>query len=120
MQPTSLSSELKSNRAGRSRRYQATAIGLSLGIAAVAFFVFKKTATSDTLPAIQRLIGEKRYEEVAARSGLAYRYEAGATPNLFLPDTMGGGVGLIDYDPVCLVPELIHSVCAAPYVHLRT
>jgi tetratricopeptide (TPR) repeat protein len=42
--------------------------------------------------------GRLKFEDVATRSGLVYRYECGVTPNLYLPDTMGGGVGLIDYD----------------------
>ncbi len=39
-----------------------------------------------------------RFEDVAERVGLAVRYDPGATPNFYLPDTMGGGVGLFDYD----------------------
>ena len=39
-----------------------------------------------------------RFEDVAEKWGLAYRYNAWPSGNLFLGDTMGGGVGLIDYD----------------------
>lgn len=39
-----------------------------------------------------------RFEEVAKSAGLIYHYDCGQTPNLFVGDTMGGGVGLIDYD----------------------
>jgi len=30
--------------------------------------------------------------------GLAFRYDAGATEEMFIADTMGGGVGLLDFD----------------------
>jgi tetratricopeptide (TPR) repeat protein len=39
-----------------------------------------------------------RFEDLAVPANVYYRYDAGATPNLFIADTMGGGVGLIDYD----------------------
>ncbi len=39
-----------------------------------------------------------RFEDIADRAGLAFRYNAWPTGNLFLGDTMGGGVGLFDYD----------------------
>jgi tetratricopeptide (TPR) repeat protein len=39
-----------------------------------------------------------RFEDISARSGLVFQYDSGASPKLYLPDTMGGGVGLIDYD----------------------
>jgi tetratricopeptide (TPR) repeat protein len=39
-----------------------------------------------------------RFEDVATRSGLAFQYDCAAKGDLFLADTMGGGVGLIDYD----------------------
>ncbi|HWE39284.1 MAG TPA: CRTAC1 family protein, partial [Isosphaeraceae bacterium] len=42
--------------------------------------------------------GRLRFEDVAEKWGLAFRYNAWPTGNLFLGDTMGGGVGLIDYD----------------------
>ena len=42
--------------------------------------------------------GSLRFEDIAGRAGLAFRYNAWPTGNLFLADTMGGGVGLIDFD----------------------
>jgi hypothetical protein len=33
-----------------------------------------------------------RFEEVAERAGVRFRYDPGATPHLFIGDTMGGGV----------------------------
>jgi hypothetical protein len=39
-----------------------------------------------------------RLDDIAARAGVVFRYECGATPNLFIADTMGGGVALFDFD----------------------
>ncbi|WP_435015348.1 FG-GAP-like repeat-containing protein [Tundrisphaera sp. TA3] len=39
-----------------------------------------------------------RFEEVAEARGLRFRHDSGARGDLFIGDTMGGGVGLIDYD----------------------
>lgn len=36
--------------------------------------------------------------DVAARSGLVFRHERGATPEHHLPETMGSGVAWLDYD----------------------
>lgn len=43
-------------------------------------------------------VAQVRFEDVAGRAGLVFRYDAGATDEKFIADTMGGGVGLIDYD----------------------
>jgi hypothetical protein len=48
-------------------------------------------ATLDPLPG-------PRFEDVAERAGLVFRYDAGARGDLFIADTMGGGVGLFDAD----------------------
>ncbi len=37
-------------------------------------------------------------EDVTEPSGVSFPYESGESGNMFLGDTMGGGVGLIDYD----------------------
>jgi tetratricopeptide (TPR) repeat protein len=39
-----------------------------------------------------------RFEDITNSSRIAYSYDAGASDALYLADTMGGGVGLIDYD----------------------
>jgi tetratricopeptide (TPR) repeat protein len=41
---------------------------------------------------------EPRFEDVSQRAGINYQYNSGASDRLFIADTMGGGVGLIDYD----------------------
>jgi tetratricopeptide (TPR) repeat protein len=38
------------------------------------------------------------FEEVAQRSGIDFRYDCAARGDMYLGDTMGGGVGLIDHD----------------------
>jgi tetratricopeptide (TPR) repeat protein len=38
------------------------------------------------------------FEDVATQRGLVFTYDCGASGDLFIADTMGGGVGLIDYD----------------------
>jgi len=47
------------------------------------------TARTDFIP---------RFQDVAMQAGVRYRYESGATPKLFIGDTMGGGVALFDFD----------------------
>ena len=53
-------------------------------------------STGDAPESVGR--GPLRFEDVAEKAGLAYRYNPYPTGNLSLADTMGGGVGLIDFD----------------------
>jgi enediyne biosynthesis protein E4 len=39
-----------------------------------------------------------RFEDIAERAGVRFQYECGATRDLFIADTMGGGVALFDFD----------------------
>jgi hypothetical protein len=39
-----------------------------------------------------------RFQDITEQSGVRFRYECGSTPNLFIGDTMGGGVALFDFD----------------------
>ncbi len=39
-----------------------------------------------------------RFEDISRQTGLVFRYDSGAKGDLFIGDTMGGGVGLFDYD----------------------
>ena len=39
-----------------------------------------------------------QFEDIADRAGVRFQYDCGANGNLFIADTMGGGVGLIDFD----------------------
>ncbi len=47
-------------------------------------------------------------------AGLAFRYNAHPSGNLFLGDTMGGGVGLIDFDEDGLVDVYFVAGCPLP------
>ena len=39
------------------------------------------------------------FDEVAVRAGIQFRYQSGHRPGKFyIPEIMGGGVGLLDYD----------------------
>ncbi len=38
------------------------------------------------------------FEERARDSGIAFKHHANPTPEKYLIETMGGGVGLLDYD----------------------
>ncbi|GIW87921.1 MAG: hypothetical protein KatS3mg108_2245 [Isosphaeraceae bacterium] len=55
-----------------------------------------------------------RFEDVAEAAGLRFRYECGQTPDLFIADTMGGGVGLIDYDGDGWLDVYFVNGCALP------
>ncbi len=39
-----------------------------------------------------------RFEDIAHTSGIDYQYDCAARGDMFLGDSMGGGVGLLDYD----------------------
>jgi tetratricopeptide (TPR) repeat protein len=56
-----------------------------------------------------------RFEDVAERAGVRFRYECGATPNLFIGDTMGGGVALFDYDDDGWLDLYFVNGCPLPF-----
>lgn len=58
---------------------------------------------------------EVRFEDVAATAGLDLRYDAGVSDRLLLPDTMGGGVGLIDYDGDGWLDVYLVNGCPLPF-----
>ncbi len=43
-------------------------------------------------------VSSVNFVDITARSGLDFRLENSPTPEKFLPETMGGGVALVDYD----------------------
>jgi enediyne biosynthesis protein E4 len=56
------------------------------------------------------------FEDGASAAGITYYYESGATDRrLFLPDTMGGGVGLIDFDADGWLDIYLVNGCALPF-----
>jgi tetratricopeptide (TPR) repeat protein len=75
------------------------------------------TATEAVSPDGKRPRSLPRFEEIAASVGLRFQYEPGATPGLFIGDTMGGGVALIDYDRDGRLDVSFVNGCALPYDH---
>jgi tetratricopeptide (TPR) repeat protein len=62
-----------------------------------------KSSTHPRLPALPLVTAHKhnsdpRFEDIAVRSGVSFRYDCGPTRNFFLGDIMGGGVALFDFD----------------------
>jgi tetratricopeptide (TPR) repeat protein len=55
------------------------------------------------------------FEETARRSGIDFQYNCAARGDMFLGDTMGGGVGLIDYDGDGWLDIYLVNGCALPY-----
>ncbi len=56
------------------------------------------------------------FEEGAAAAGIGFFYESGATDRrLFIADTMGGGVGLFDYDNDGWLDIYFVNGCAFPF-----
>jgi tetratricopeptide (TPR) repeat protein len=56
-----------------------------------------------------------RFEDIAQNAGVAFRYECGATPNLFIADTMGGGVALFDFDDDGWLDIYFVNGCRLPF-----
>src|SRR4051794_14438894 len=70
-----------------------------------AYFLLKKraeeTATIKPPEAHKRTTAEVptvRFTDVTAKSGIAFYHTNGYTPNKLMPETMGGGVAVLDYD----------------------
>ena len=55
-----------------------------------------------------------RFEDVAEALGLDFRYDTGAGDRVQLADTMGGGVGLLDYDGDGRLDVYFVNGCALP------
>jgi tetratricopeptide (TPR) repeat protein len=56
-----------------------------------------------------------RFEDIAERSGVAFRYECSATGNQFVGDTMGGGVALLDFDDDGWLDLYFVNGCSLPF-----
>jgi tetratricopeptide (TPR) repeat protein len=55
-----------------------------------------------------------QFEDVAARCGIDFRYDSGATGDLFIGDTMGSGVALFDADNDGWLDVYLVNGCALP------
>ncbi len=51
----------------------------------------------------------------SSRAGVAFRYDSGSSRRLFIADTMGGGVGLFDYDNDGWLDIYFVNGCAIPF-----
>lgn len=58
----------------------------------------QKTGEIKTLAAPQQNLPEIRFREVAAEAGIEFVHFSGANGDRLLPETMGGGVAIFDYD----------------------
>jgi hypothetical protein len=56
-----------------------------------------------------------RFEDIAERAGVRFRYDCGASGKLFMGDTMGGGVALFDYDGDGWLDIYFVNGCPLPY-----
>jgi enediyne biosynthesis protein E4 len=55
------------------------------------------------------------FEDRASEAGVTFRYESGSSDRMFMADTMGGGVGLIDYDNDGWLDIYFVNGCAIPF-----
>jgi tetratricopeptide (TPR) repeat protein len=56
-----------------------------------------------------------RFEDITERAGVRYRYDCGATSNLYIGDTMGGGVALFDFDDDGWLDIYFINGCPLPF-----
>jgi hypothetical protein len=56
-----------------------------------------------------------RLEDITGAAGIVYQYDCAARGDLYLGDTMGGGVGLIDYDGDGWLDIYFVNGCLLPY-----
>ncbi len=69
------------------------AAGLLLAVGAGLWFAFRPSR-----PVAPPAEGEVWFEDLAAKAGLTFRHFDPATPQHLIPETMGSGLGWIDYD----------------------
>jgi tetratricopeptide (TPR) repeat protein len=58
---------------------------------------------------------EIHFEDISQSAGIQYPYDSGASDRLFLADTMGGGVGLIDFDADGWLDVYFVDGCSIPW-----
>jgi tetratricopeptide (TPR) repeat protein len=75
----------------------------------------KDIATPEGAPTPSRPVETApRFEDIAERAGVRFQYDPGDTPKLFIGDTMGGGVGLLDFDEDGWLDIYFVNGCALP------
>jgi hypothetical protein len=94
------------------RQAFALLIVLSASVGFAAYFYLEKYKKNDAPPGrfdpgnpeefiknkTLRPIPESRFTDVTAAAGIRFRHENGITDRKLLPETMGGGVAILDYD----------------------
>lgn len=58
----------------------------------------ESTHAQDTVPVLVRPSGPIRFTDVTAQAGIHFRHNSGAFGKKYLPETMGSGVCVLDYD----------------------
>ena len=82
---------------------------------------FKRIDTENVKPFAAETVlppestGLIHFEDAADRVGLRFAYDSGANGDLFIGDTMGGGVALIDYDHDGRLDVYFINGCKLPY-----
>src|SRR5262249_24457966 len=67
---------------------------------------------SQILPANQESV---QFEDVSHRAGIEFQYDSGANDRHFIADTMGGGVGLLDFDGDGSLDIYFVNGCSIPW-----
>jgi tetratricopeptide (TPR) repeat protein len=71
--------------------------------------------SASPLPTAIRHPSGPRFEDIADRSGVRFRYDCGATRNLFIGDVMGGGVAFFDFDDDGWLDIYFVNGCPLPF-----
>ena len=105
-----MASEQQADVARLSRAVKTSGIVICLGIVvvAIAFFIAQRETSTPTLtettvsksvvPQVAGIVPPISFTDVTEASGITFVHENGATGDRLLPETMGGGVAVFDFD----------------------